>query len=50
MPMSEENMNDIGQIRSQWSHFIFMQIDNPRWPPWALLKIAQTRMTISQES
>ena len=34
----------------EWNHFIFMQIDNPRWPPGAVTKNSIiTKMTISQE-
>ena len=37
MPISQENMNvfwpDLITMIPEWNHFIFMQIDNPRWPP-----------------
>ena len=34
----------------EWNHFIFMQIDNPGWPPEAVAKNStNTKMTISQE-
>ena len=32
------------------SHFIFLQIDNPRWPPGSITNNStNTKMTISQE-
>ena len=33
----------------EWNHFIYMQIDNPRWPPRAVTKNSGTKITISQE-
>ena len=34
----------------EWNHFIFMQIDYPRWPPGAVTKKSMnTKMTISLE-
>ena len=54
MPISQENMNvfwsDSITVVPEWNHFIFMQIDNPRWPPRAVTKNStNTKMTISQE-
>ena len=54
MPISQENMNvylsDSITMVPEWNHFIFMQIDNPRWPPGAIAKNStNTKMTISQE-
>ena len=47
MPISQENMNvfwsDSLTMVSEWNHFIFMQMDNPRWPPGTITKIAQTQ-------
>ena len=34
----------------KWKHFIFMQIDYPRWPPGTVTKNSiNTKMTISQD-
>ena len=54
MPISQENMNvyltDSITMVPEWNHNIFMQIDNPRWPPGAVSKNGtNTKMTISQE-
>ena len=54
MPLSQENMyvfwSDSITMVHEWNHFIFMQIDNPRWPPEAVTKNrTNTKMTISQE-
>ena len=54
MPISQENMNvfwsDSLTLVSEWNHFIFMQMDNPRWPPGTITKNStNTKMTISQE-
>ena len=42
MPISQENMNvfwsDSITMVPEWNHFIFMQTDNPRWPPGAVTK------------
>ena len=47
MSISQENMNvlrsDLITMVPEWNYFIFMQIDNPRWPPGAVTKIALTR-------
>ena len=47
IPICQENMNvfwsDLITMVPEWNHFIFMQIDNPRWPPGAVTKLAQTR-------
>ena len=35
---------------AEWKHFMFMQIDSPRWRPGAVTKKStNTKMTISQE-
>ena len=54
MPISQENMNifwsDLITMVPEWNHLIFMQIDNPRWPPGAVTKNStNTKLTISQE-
>ena len=54
MPISQENMNvfwsDSITMVAEWNHFMFMQIDNPRWLPGAVtIKSTNTKMTISQE-
>ena len=54
MPISQENMNvfwsDSITMVPEWNHFIFMQIDNARWPPGAVIKNStNTKMTTSQE-
>ena len=54
MPVSQENMNvfwsDWITMVPEWNHFIFMQIDNPRWQPGVVTKNStNTKMTISQE-
>ena len=54
MPISQENMNvfwsDSITVVPEWKHFIFMQIDNLRWPPEAVTKNStNTKMTIYQE-
>ena len=34
----------------KWNHFIFMQIDYPRWPPGDVTKNSiNTKMTVSRE-
>ena len=37
MPIAQENMNVFWSnsitMVPDWNHFIFMQINNPRWPP-----------------
>ena len=55
MLISQENMNVFWSYSitmvPKWNHFIFIQIDNPRWPPGAITKDSiNTKMTISQES
>ena len=54
MPISQENMNvfwsDSITMVPECNHFIFMQIDNPRWVPGAVTKNStNTKMTISSE-
>ena len=54
MPISQENLNvfcsDSITMVSVWNHFIFMPIDNPRWPPGAITKNSTNmKMTISEE-
>ena len=54
MPISQENMyvfwSDSITMVPELNHFIFMQIDNPRWPPGAITKNSTNKkMTISQE-
>ena len=54
MPISQESMNvfwsDSITMVSEWNCFIFIQIDNPRWPPGAVTKNStNTKMTISPE-
>ena len=51
---TQENMNllwsESVKMVPEWNHFIFMQIDNPRWPPGAITKNnTNNKMTISQE-
>ena len=37
-------------MATEWNHFLFMQIDNPRWLPGAVTKNGiNTKMTVSQE-
>ena len=54
MSISQENMNvfwsDSITMVAEWNHFIYMQIDNPRWLPGAVSKKStNTKMTVSQE-
>ena len=54
MPISQENMyiiwSDSITMVPELNHFIFMQTDNPIWPPGAVTKNStNTKMTISQE-
>ena len=54
MPIFQENMNtfwsDSITMVPEWNHFIFMQIDYPRWSSGAVTKNRlNTKMTISQE-
>ena len=54
MPISQENMNvfwsDLITMGPKWNHFIFMQIDYPRWLPGVITKKSMnTKRTISQE-
>ena len=40
MPIFQDSMNvfwsDLITMVPEWNHFIFMQIDYPRWPPGSL--------------
>ena len=54
MPISRENINvfcsDLITMVPKWNHFIFMQIDYPRWPLGTVTKNSiNTKMTISQD-
>ena len=53
MPISQENMNvfwsDSITMVPERNHFIFMQINNPRWPSGITKNGTNTKMTISQE-
>ena len=54
MPISQENMNvfwsDSSTVVPEWNHFIFMQMDSPRWPPEIVTRNSiSMKMTISQE-
>ena len=51
MPISRENVNvfcsDLITMVPKWNHFIFMQIDYPRWQPETVTKNRiNTKMTI----
>ena len=54
MPISRENINvfcsDLITMVFEWNHFIFMQIDYPRWPLRTVTKNSiNKKMTISQD-
>ena len=42
--------SDLIKMVPKWNYFIFMQIDNPRWPPGTVTKNSiSTKMTVSQD-
>ena len=54
VPISQENVNVFWSasitVVAEWNHFMFMQIDNPRWLPGAVTKNStNTKMIISKE-
>ena len=54
MPISQGNINvfwsNLITMVPEWNHFLFIQIDYPRWPPGAVTKNSMnTKMIISEE-
>ena len=42
--------SDLITMAPKWNYFIFMQIDDPRWPPGTVTKNSiNTKMTISED-